>query len=52
MKLLLSYIALVLGLVPLSIQPPALAVPNLNPVILAQASEVKSQKKNYWWLRR
>jgi manganese/iron transport system substrate-binding protein len=45
MKLLLSYIALVLGLVPLSIQPPALAVANLNPIILAQASEVKSQKK-------
>jgi len=45
MKKLLSFMAFALVLVPLSIQPAAIAIPDLNSVILAQAAEVKPQKK-------
>ncbi|HEY5139752.1 MAG TPA: hypothetical protein VIJ25_10620, partial [Methylococcales bacterium] len=45
MKKLLSFMAFALVLVPLSIQPAAIAIPDINSVILAQAAEVKPQKK-------
>jgi ABC-type Zn uptake system ZnuABC Zn-binding protein ZnuA len=45
MKKMLSFAAFALVLVPFSIQPAAVAIPDLNSVILAQAAEVKPQKK-------
>jgi ABC-type Zn uptake system ZnuABC Zn-binding protein ZnuA len=45
MKKMLSFVAFALVLVPLNIQPAAVAIPDSNSVILAQTVEVKPRKK-------